>query len=101
MFDSFPGKPLQEGPPAPPAPTTIGTLVPIETQVEVLKPPAPPPPPGALPPPPPPPTTNTSGIMDVQFFLVKVPDDVKDSVLVLGVLITFVGPIIPPLPAII
>jgi hypothetical protein len=33
--------------------------------------------------------------------LVKVPEDVKVSVLVCGELTTLVGPIIPPLPAII
>jgi hypothetical protein len=69
--------------------------------VLVRYPPAPPPPPDSAPPPPPA-TTSNSVPTEVQFFLVKVPEDVKVSVFVVGVLTTLLGPIIPPfLPAII
>jgi hypothetical protein len=68
----------------------------------VLRPPAPPPPaPQPAPPPPPPPATTNTLAVEAQFFLLKVPDEVNEVVVVDGVLITFVGPIIPPLPAII
>jgi hypothetical protein len=72
--------------------------LPRETQVAVRYPPAPPPPDPSEPaPPPPPPTTKISGTVEVQFFFVKVPEDVIDVTLVEEVHITFTGPTSPPL----
>jgi len=59
-FDpTLPDAPLFAGEAAPPAPTVIVYVVPVDKNVvAVNKPPAPPPPPPFIPPPPPPPATT-------------------------------------------
>jgi hypothetical protein len=88
--------------PAAPIVTAPKAVLPFVCISKFLKPPAPPPPPPKAPPPPPPATikvfTNlvpgcvvtALGVLDVFVVTVFLPRDV-----------TFVGPIIPPLPAII
>jgi hypothetical protein len=89
---------------APPAPTTTGypVLPDTETEQTSTKPPAPPAPPWLTPPEPPPPITKTLASL-VPGCVVSVDDpvDVVDVTLFLPRDVTFVGPIIPPLPAII
>ena len=92
-------------PPAPPPPTVTAPMLapPVSIFERFLAPPAPPPPAREAPPPPPPPPATINvltnlvpgcvvilGVLDVLIVCVFLPRDVM-----------FVGPIIPPLPAII
>jgi hypothetical protein len=79
----------------------IGTLPDaLNSPVKFLKPPPPPPPDLSLPPPPPPAITAALTSL-VPGCSVRHPVDVFDVIVFLPRDVTFTGPIIPPLPAII
>jgi hypothetical protein len=110
--ESFPLAPEFPDPglPAPPAPTTIVPILepPVDMDEIFLKPPAPPPPaPPPLPtgpePPPPPPPATTRASTNLVPGCVVIPGefDVLTVCVFLPLDVTFIGPIIPPLPAII
>jgi hypothetical protein len=102
----LPGAPTSSGvDPAPPAPTVTAPMLlpPVSIFERFLAPPAPPPPEREAPPPAPAPPATINVLINL----------VPGCVVILGVLavltvcvflprdVTFIGPIIPPLPAII
>jgi hypothetical protein len=101
----LPGAPTSSGvDPAPPAPTVTAPMLlpPVSIFERFLAPPAPPPPEREAPPPAPaPPATINVLINLVPGCVVTDPDDVFDVTVFLPRDVTFIGPIIPPLPAII